>query len=355
MTRYHTYLDSSTPEGQETILGVQQNGSEFGIGISSTIQIENLNILNSVGIGTTDPTETFDVRGNVSVSGITTTQHLLVTGVTTFVGATTLGITSTSNFTTQTLSVSGISTLGVTTITNLTSQTLNISGITTLGVTSTTNLTSQTLSVSGISTFQQIAGNCLASVTDVVGINTTGVTTSGSAVVTLIGSALASSIANGDSVIGTGITPGTIVSSGGGTSQLILNSNVNSSLSSNKLTFHKNTKVLTPSSVGGQLCRAWVNFDGSTTVSIRTSFNTSSITDNASGDYTMNFTTAMPDIDFVPIGLGYETGANRACIMMGDSSNDLILTTSSVRFRAFRGGSSTAIDDPARMCVLIFR
>ena len=46
----------------------------------------------------------------------------------------------------------GVSTLGVTSTTNLTSQTLNISGITTLGVTSTTNLTSQTLNISGVST-----------------------------------------------------------------------------------------------------------------------------------------------------------------------------------------------------------
>jgi hypothetical protein len=50
------------------------------------------------------------------------------------------------------LNVSGITTLGVTSTTNLTSQQLNVSGITTLGVTSTTNLTSQQLNVSGIAT-----------------------------------------------------------------------------------------------------------------------------------------------------------------------------------------------------------
>lgn len=43
-------------------------------------------------------------------------------------------------------------------------------------------------------------------------------------------------------------------------------------------------------------CRAWINFDGTATPpTIRGSGNVSSITDNGAGDYTINFTTAMPD------------------------------------------------------------
>jgi len=45
-------------------------------------------------------------------------------------------------------------------------------------------------------------------------------------------------------------------------------------------------------------CRAWVNFDGTGTVSIRASGNVSSITDNGTGDYTVNFATAMPDANY---------------------------------------------------------
>jgi len=45
-------------------------------------------------------------------------------------------------------------------------------------------------------------------------------------------------------------------------------------------------------------CRAWVNFDGTGTVSIRESGNVSSITDNGSGDYSVNFATAMPDANY---------------------------------------------------------
>ena len=45
-------------------------------------------------------------------------------------------------------------------------------------------------------------------------------------------------------------------------------------------------------------CRAWVNFNGTGTVAIRASGNVSSITDNGTGNYTVNFTTAMPDANY---------------------------------------------------------
>ena len=45
-------------------------------------------------------------------------------------------------------------------------------------------------------------------------------------------------------------------------------------------------------------CRAWVNFNGTGTVAIRAAGNVSSITDNGTGDYTVNFATAMPDANY---------------------------------------------------------
>lgn len=45
-------------------------------------------------------------------------------------------------------------------------------------------------------------------------------------------------------------------------------------------------------------CRAWVNFNGTGTVAIRASGNVSSITDHGVGDYTINFTTALPDANY---------------------------------------------------------
>ena len=44
--------------------------------------------------------------------------------------------------------------------------------------------------------------------------------------------------------------------------------------------------------------KAWVNFNGTGTVAIRAAFNVSSITDNGTGSYTVNFTTAMPDANY---------------------------------------------------------
>ena len=50
------------------------------------------------------------------------------------------------------------------------------------------------------------------------------------------------------------------------------------------------------------MCRAWVNFNGTGTVAVRASGNVSSITDNGTGDYTVNFTTAMVDANYAITG-----------------------------------------------------
>ena len=48
--------------------------------------------------------------------------------------------------------------------------------------------------------------------------------------------------------------------------------------------------------------KAWVNFNGTGTVAIRASYNVSSVTDNGTGDYTVNFTNAFSDANY---SLGY--------------------------------------------------
>ena len=50
-------------------------------------------------------------------------------------------------------------------------------------------------------------------------------------------------------------------------------------------------------------CRAWVNFNGTGTAAIRESGNVSSITDNGTGNFTINFTTAMPDTNYSVAGV----------------------------------------------------
>jgi hypothetical protein len=44
--------------------------------------------------------------------------------------------------------------------------------------------------------------------------------------------------------------------------------------------------------------RAWVNFNGTGTIAIRGSGNVSSLTDNGTGNYTVNFTTAIEDTNY---------------------------------------------------------
>ena len=60
----------------------------------------------------------------------------------------------------------------------------------------------------------------------------------------------------------------------------------------------------TPGSEDYFLAKAWVNFNGTGTVAIRADGNVSSITDNAVGNYTVNFTIAMPDANFAAVASG---------------------------------------------------
>ena len=64
-------------------------------------------------------------------------------------------------------------------------------------------------------------------------------------------------------------------------------------------------------------CRAWVNFNGTGTVAIRASGNVSSITDNGTGQYTINLITAMPDTNFATICTSsrVSTGASGADVV----------------------------------------
>jgi hypothetical protein len=48
--------------------------------------------------------------------------------------------------------------------------------------------------------------------------------------------------------------------------------------------------------------KAWINFNGTGTPAIRAAFNVTSITDNGTGDYTLNFTTALPDANYAMAG-----------------------------------------------------
>ena len=83
-------------------------------------------------------------------------------------------------------------------------------------------------------------------------------------------------------------------------------------------------------------CRAWVNFNGTGTVAIRGSGNVSSITDNDVGDYTVNFSTAMPDANYCFSGAGTRSSlANQlSCVQYGTTAP----STTSQRIVVIAGG-----------------
>jgi hypothetical protein len=99
----------------------------------------------------------------------------------------------------------------------------------------------------------------------------------------------------------------------------------------------------------GTLCRAWVNFNGTGTVAIRASFNVSSITDNGTGDYTVNFTNALPDANYSAVyGAGEGTAGSGARIA-AQSGNTT--TTQRVAIRNL----SNSLQDAEQVNVSIFR
>ena len=118
-------------------------------------------------------------------------------------------------------------------------------------------------------------------------------------------------------------------------------------------------------------CRAWVNFDGTLAMTsgssygpdappadfsspnpIRASGNVSSITDNGTGDYTVNFTTAMPDEN-------YAVSATVGGQEVADNDWDRIISihgisTSTVRVRTLNNDSDVFTDN-THNSIAIFR
>ncbi len=104
-------------------------------------------------------------------------------------------------------------------------------------------------------------------------------------------------------------------------------------------------------------CRAWVNFNGTGTVSILASGNVSSITDNGTGNYTVNFATAMPDVKYAVTGSAMRDLSNYAAIFTAPINTDAggARTTTSATVGAVLLGSTVSNVDAAYMSVAIFR
>lgn len=119
-----------------------------------------------------------------------------------------------------------------------------------------------------------------------------------------------------------------------------------------------NKRYVTDAQRDKGFCKAWVNFDGTTSnpCTIRASYNVSSITKNGTGDYTVNFTTPMTDANYAPsISIGLDqTGSTGE---YGCSINtDVTPTVNSIRVQTvdYNPSGTTTLSDRAYVFVQIF-
>ena len=97
-------------------------------------------------------------------------------------------------------------------------------------------------------------------------------------------------------------------------------------------------------------CRAWVNFNGTGVVSIRASGNVSSITDNSTGNYTINFTTALPDSNYA---VSYSAGQ-----LGGGQHAGRLVSLSDISVNVYQeqdSSNSYPLADSAIVTVAVFR
>ena len=90
----------------------------------------------------------------------------------------------------------------------------------------------------------------------------------------------------------------------------------------------------------GQICKAWVNFNGTGTVAMRDNFNVSSITDSGTGVYTANFSSAMSNNDYASVVSTGNNDKGRYGIMI-DSDNK---TTSACKIFGFQTSTGSSLD-----------
>ena len=116
-------------------------------------------------------------------------------------------------------------------------------------------------------------------------------------------------------VYGAGFGYGTTVSSVVNANTIVLSTAAANTSTNTRLSFVEPNKLVTADDVAPGLAKAWVNFNGTGTVAIRAAFNVSSITDNGTGEYTINFTQAMPDINY-SVSAGARVLGNAGCVVL---------------------------------------
>jgi len=110
-------------------------------------------------------------------------------------------------------------------------------------------------------------------------------------------------------------------------------------------TSHSKSKVIGRSQ---DTAKAWINFNGTSTVAIRDSFNVSSITDHGSGDYSVTFTNNMPNTDYAVTGSG--TGDRILALKSHIGGQEATVSA----FRVSLRSSTAAYEDDAYVNIVVF-
>jgi hypothetical protein len=114
-------------------------------------------------------------------------------------------------------------------------------------------------------------------------------------------------------------------------------------------TFLRGDGVWANPSPNGRLV-AWVNFNGTGTVAIRSSSNVASITDNGTGDYTVNFSPALSDANY-SVALSYSDEFN----VQHGVGFIISQTASALRLKFHSPANSAQTVDKSIVCVAVFR
>ena len=111
-----------------------------------------------------------------------------------------------------------------------------------------------------------------------------------------------------------------------------------------KITDANVTKVKTETAIDDNIPLAWVSFKGTSTVTIEDDFNVSSITDNGTGDYTVVYTSGLPNDDYCCVGMSMRDSDNiSALCMKGDANPASYKRIESVRL-SNRDNANSSVD-----------
>ena len=100
--------------------------------------------------------------------------------------------------------------------------------------------------------------------------------------------------------------------------------------------------------------KAWVNFNGTGTVAIRRAFNVSSVTDNGTGNYTVNFTNSMFDNNYAIVATGDYTLGSDGINFINTNSDGTNGSKTTNGFGVTSFVPSFSLSDVQGICITIF-